>query len=403
MSWLNQLVPPPETRGPLTLQSFVEHILLTFCGYYATALLVVLPDTFPIRLALLPLTLWSAFRAATSIDMSLHLGPDYAYLNYGLVLAMIILAMRLIEWTFYREPLRRRSNDKDSDATQDLRGAAWDALDLFFNLRGCGWEWSKGLQVPEETRPIHSPPAFALATLLSLVKHVLYFDTSHFIVQSFSPTTIGSSTGGTIFDPSKPPALRYLCAIVMAHFGSYGIYCGIQSFYDLATLVGVLVFRHSPAQWPPLFGFHLGATSLGNLWAKRWHQMFRQSFICLGGNPLQFLLGRFGGVLGAFLVSGVLHDWGMWGMGKGTEFSSVGGYFLMNGVGIILEAMWKKATGYKIGGWRGQLWTVSWATCWASILVDAWARRGLYGSTFIPDAIRPTKIVFDAVHTYLTT
>lgn len=38
--------------------------------YYVTAVLVILLGTFELRLVLLPLTLWSAFRAVTSIDIA---------------------------------------------------------------------------------------------------------------------------------------------------------------------------------------------------------------------------------------------------------------------------------------------------------------------------------------------
>jgi hypothetical protein len=319
---------------------------------------------------------------------------------------MLIMAMRVIEWAFYREPLRRLPGTKDipydSDATQDsssdLKRAAWDALDLGFNLRGCGWEWSEGLKLPVEDRPVDSRSAFALATFRRAVRYILQFDTAYFVCQSFSPTTIGSPSGGTIFDLSLPPVIRYIRSSVIAYLGAYGVYCAIEACYDIATLVGVLVLRQSPTQWPHLFDVPWRATSLADLWAKRWHQMFRQCFICMGGKPFQFLLGRLGGVFGAFLVSGILHDWGLWGMGRGTEFSHVGGYFLMNGVGLVLEVMWKKMTGHKVGGPWGRVWAMSWSIGWANMLLDAWSRKGLLGSKFIPDSFRPLKIVVNIVY-----
>jgi len=39
-------------------------------------------------------------------------------------------------------------------------------------------------------------------------------------------------------------------------------------------------------------------------------------------------------VLGAFLVSGIMHDFSVWGAGIGTELSSVTFFFLMMGVGM---------------------------------------------------------------------
>ena len=54
-------------------------------AYYVAAVLVLLPGTRPIRLTLMPLILWSLFRAATSIDIGAACGdPGYDFYGYGL-------------------------------------------------------------------------------------------------------------------------------------------------------------------------------------------------------------------------------------------------------------------------------------------------------------------------------
>lgn len=66
-------------------------------AYYVTAVLVILPGTFPLRLALLPVTLWLAFRAVTSIDVGAGLfgsDPRYEFLGYGLGVSHCILELR---------------------------------------------------------------------------------------------------------------------------------------------------------------------------------------------------------------------------------------------------------------------------------------------------------------------
>jgi hypothetical protein len=98
--------------------------------------------------------------------------------------------------------------------------------------------------------------------------------------------------------------------------------------------------------------------------------------------------------MGAFLWSAVLHDWGLWGTGRGTDFWGVGGFFLMMGVGCIVETLFKKTTGLKVDGWAGWLWTMSWVVGWGNILIDAYARKGILGNTFMPKEYMPSQILF---------
>ena len=80
------LIPPPHTREPLTGQSFLRDLLPSFLCYYATAVLVLLPHTLFIRLALLPLTLCMAFRGATRVDLASQFDNErLVYFNQGLL------------------------------------------------------------------------------------------------------------------------------------------------------------------------------------------------------------------------------------------------------------------------------------------------------------------------------
>lgn len=103
-------------------------------------------------------------------------------------------------------------------------------------------------------------------------------------------------------------------------------------------------------------------------------------------------MGRAGAVMGAFAVSGVLHDLGMRGMGRGSDTLPVVGFFLIHGVGVTMEYAWKQATGRRVGGVTGWLWVLSWFLLWGHLLVDAWARSGLIGSDFCPEAYRPSTL-----------
>lgn len=104
--------------------------------------------------------------------------------------------------------------------------------------------------------------------------------------------------------------------------------------------------------------------------------------------------------MGAFLWSAVLHDWGLWGTGRGTDFWNVGGFFLMMGVGCVMEALFKKATGVAVGGWAGWLWTMSWVVGWGNILVDGYVRKGLLASNFIPQKYMPSQILLSYLSSF---
>jgi hypothetical protein len=63
-------------------------------AYYIAAVLVILPRTFPIRLALLPVTLWAFFRAATSIDVVAALAdPGYDFLAYFICVSRCFISL----------------------------------------------------------------------------------------------------------------------------------------------------------------------------------------------------------------------------------------------------------------------------------------------------------------------
>jgi hypothetical protein len=324
---------------------------------------------------------------------------------------MLTISFRAIDWTFRRRPLQRfkgSASDKDvrpiPGTLSDLHDLFMDSIELAFNLRGHDWCWGKGLHTPPETRPTHSTPAFLATVSSSALTHWLLCDTLHYTVQSFSPTTFGSPIGGSIIDESLPPLQRYSRSTMITILSGFTIYTAIQTVYDITTLVGVLIFQQRPSQWPPVFHAPWRSTSLADFWSRRWHQVFRRCFVSLGFEPFSFLLGgKAPGVLGAFFISGILHDLGMWGMGRGTNPWAVTGFFLMMAVGIIFEGIFKKVTGERVRGWGGYIWTMCWVLAWATMLVDAWARIGLMGSMFVPARVRPaTNIVLPVVNGILS-
>ena len=71
------------TRRPLSFESSLLILAPSLC-YYVTAILVILPRTFLVRIAILPLTFYFALRASTQLDLAAG-DSKLAYLNYALV------------------------------------------------------------------------------------------------------------------------------------------------------------------------------------------------------------------------------------------------------------------------------------------------------------------------------
>ncbi len=307
---------------------------------------------------------------------------------------MFGITLRMLEWSLIKQPLQRILSGGDKKPNRQ-----WDAADLTCNMRGINWTWSKGLYIPPETRPMNSTSSFLRATILRGFRDLVVFDTCHCAVQSISPHTFGSTSGGSIFNPDLPFILRYLNSSVITILSGTVIYFSLSMMYHLATLIAFALpgLYQQPSDWPPLSQAPWLSTSLAEFWSKRWHQSFRRSFVQLGGKPLRFLFGRIGGIIGVFLLSGILHDWCIWGMGRGTDFPEIGGFFLLNGVGVILEQVWEQATRRKVEGWLGWLWTMCWMTSTGNLLVDALLRRGLAGGVLVPATMRPGKVLFQGV------
>jgi Membrane bound O-acyl transferase family len=309
------------------------------------------------------------------------------------------MALRCIDWTFHSKPLKREASrgrtkasppGEETSSSWGPKKIATDAVDLMMNLRGIGWDWSTG-HFPPFTRSTESTTIFLLGSFASSAAQFVATDILQYIIQWISPSTFATFEGGTIFDPSLPPLLRYSRSSLITLLGGMAIYLNLCADYDLFACIGIAVFRQHPTQWPPLFHRPWKSRSLCELWGKRWHQLFRRVFTALGSRSLSHF-GRFGQVMGAFLLSALMHDIQLWTMGRGTDFWYTGGFFLMMGVGVCLEGIWKM-TGRKVGGFAGWVWTMAWTIGWANLFIDAWYRRGVAGCNFFAENQRPTDLL----------
>ena len=306
------------------------------------------------------------------------------------------VVLRSLAWTIAKEPLRRYNPPVEGQHSAPIErpltipNVLLDALDLMFNLRGIGWSWSY-MPFPKTSTWSTSTPAILAKFLLNFVA----FDISHYLMQ-IRPS-VDDPAGDTIFDSTLSTVPRFALAAFYTVCGTMMAYTSLDMFYLVSAFIGRVLLRQPAWRWPPLFERPWASTSIADFWKFRWHQMHRYAFVMVGSRPIGAILGRPGALLGAFAVSGVLHDFATWGLGKGMEFCSVGGFFLLMGVGAALEYGFKKATGRRVAGIWGWVWCMVWSIGWGTMIIDSWTRRGLMTSDFFPFAPRPGKWLIDRV------
>ena len=121
--------------------------------------------------------------------------------------------------------------------------------------------------------------------------------------------------------------------------------------------------------------------------------MMRDVVLNLGSQPFNCLFGRLGGLFGAFLVSGVVHDIKLRAIGRGGNSVAIIGFWVMNGFGVILERIWTKSTGRRVGGVWGWTWMFGWLALWGIWMVDEWAKAGRFGVLSLPGELKPSLVL----------
>ena len=132
--------------------------------------------------------------------------------------------------------------------------------------------------------------------------------------------------------------------VMMLHFGLFHLLS--------------LAWRSFGVEAKPLMRWPLMACSLSDFWGKRWNTAFRDLTHRFLFRPLLKRFGGAGSVLIGFLFSGVVHDLVISVPAQG----GYGGptlYFLIQGIGILIE---RSRYGKRLGlarGWRGWLFTLT--------------------------------------------
>jgi hypothetical protein len=305
------------------------------------------------------------------------------------------MALRSVAWTFAKKQLRRYNPPVEGQHATPIErplsipNLLLDAFDLTWNKRGIGWSWSHKPFPKTSTRSTFIP-----VILAKLLVKLVALGVSHYLMHHF---LLDGPAGDTIFDPTLSMVPRCAWAAFSTVCGAVMVYITLDMIYDIAMLIGRILLRQSAWQWPPLFDHPWMSTSITEFWSFRWHQLFRYLFVTFGSRPGGALLGRAGALMGAFAMSAVLHDLSMWGVGRGMEFRTIGGFFLLMGVGAALEHAFKVVTGRSVGGIWGWAWTMVWTTAWGTMFIDSWVRSGMFGIDSFPDRSRAGKLLVNAI------
>lgn len=332
------------------------------------------PDTHLIRLLLLPTLISTALYSSFGY---VWVDPRRNVYNWGAALFSFVLIGKGIDLALARTGRHKKGEDVPGTvstpaiATQSNKPNAsgdvsarkrqctallplWlqDAVELMFSMRGLGWDFGEGVYTPPPTRP-QERKAFLRATFNSFLVSFLILDIVEATIKQVPG--VGDPSGGSIFFPNLPPPTRYLVSTTIHVLTGIALVSGFYMVYDLITFLAVAVLGHSPSSWPPVMDNPWAAQSLHEFWAKRWHQLLRQTFLVFGGIPGRKMGGDVGLVLGTFLASGLFHECTILAMGCEWD-SRVPLFFLLQGGSVIGERIWKKVTGRRVDGPLGRLW-----------------------------------------------
>ncbi|KZT60297.1 hypothetical protein CALCODRAFT_492624 [Calocera cornea HHB12733] len=283
-----------------------------------------------------------------------------------------------------------------------FRARLLDAVDLVSSLRGIGWAYGTGTFIPPFPFAHLSGPSlrrrWLLHAFLQFTLTFLLFDSFEVLLKQHP--NFRAPGPASMFLPSLPLLPRFFLVICTSLVTGIAVVLGFQSGYYFFAFLCVLLLGHDPRAWPPIQMDPWYATSLHDFWARRWHQLLRRSFLVMGGYPMQYpatlLFGKTAGdvaaVLGVFLASGMLHMLAQYPIGMPLSWGSLQ-YFLLQGVGVGLERVFRLVTGRRMSGVTGWLWTSGFVVVGGVLACEDWHLHGLGAGIVIPPALSPVRAV----------
>ncbi|WAQ80988.1 hypothetical protein PtA15_1A326 [Puccinia triticina] len=148
--------------------------------------------------------------------------------------------------------------------------------------------------------------------------------------------------------------------------------------------------------YPPLFNRLGSRDNLSEFWGQGWQCVFRRDFVSCGGLPMAKLGRLFFGpgseplfmLMGSMLLSGIFHEWGIFTITKPDLGFSTTKFFVIQGVGIVLERTLnvRKVLGGRTMRPLRYVLTYFWLSYWSVDMFGILYDRGLGRSGIIdPD------------------
>ncbi|KAH0833885.1 hypothetical protein J3R83DRAFT_11062 [Lanmaoa asiatica] len=131
---------------------------------------------------------------------------------------------------------------------------------------------------------------------------------------------LARSTAALCLTTPSLPLLELLRSVFVSLLAVLIAFFAIQWSYQFLAILCIILFQQRPLSMAPPFRLSMVVdflTSVG-------HQMMRDMLLTLGGQPFNYLFGQLGGLLGAFLVSGMFHVVELRSFGRGSPSSVLG-------------------------------------------------------------------------------
>ncbi|KAI0794927.1 hypothetical protein C8Q75DRAFT_712387 [Abortiporus biennis] len=404
------LIPHPHQRKPFSTHwTTIAYHFGYFIPFFALCYCARRRDTSYIRLALLPVIILWALHGTFAYDVEYHPRELLTQWSRGLYAFMVIifsLELSLSEHGRLRigekvlpgigeattvEKKQQLNDPNPAQKTWVQRNLPlWfrDIFDVILSLRGMGWEFGEGVYIPKPNRPLWRGP-FLKSTAVHVIQDFLVIDILSTIIRNLPG--MDPHYGGTIFYASLPPILRYLVSSLITILTGSALIVGMNLEKGIVALFSVGVLFRPPSEFPPLFGDNLVCSdSVHDFWNRQWHQCLRRMFVVMGGIPGKWIADRYGFILGTFVASGLFHELSFYLVNRGVDHR-VTWFFVSQGIAMILEEIFRRVSGKRVGGLWGRMWTWMITIGFGQLCVDAWLSRGVGVSVFISENSSPTR------------